>query len=307
MSGVDLCIYGKCLEWMEKPKVVTENLDAVWGSSASDVWVVGTMINWKKILHFDGSSWTTTPASWGLLAIFGTSSSNVWTGGFKDQLLRYDGQKWTINPIPNGCHPRSIWIESSGNNIWTVCDKYYGLLYSSDKGSTWTAQGVWTGGTPVAVWGTSTTDVWAVGNNGQVAHRGAAGSWSFSSISEPGGSTLGCIDVWGSSPGDYWAVGVAAIPTSPPTYVQMMSHYDGKAWSPATLGGVGRFQGVWGSSSSNVFAVGWNASGGVIKHFDGTKWSSVKTGIANCCKDVFGPSSTDVWVVGENGTMLHLE
>src|ERR1700693_1283451 len=59
-------------------------LNAVWGSSASDVWSVGGANNYGIIIHYNGTSWTTswTSASigttWYLGGVWGTASTNVW-------------------------------------------------------------------------------------------------------------------------------------------------------------------------------------------------------------------------------------
>jgi len=63
-------------------------------------------------------------------------------------------------------------------------------------------------------------------------------------------------------------------------------------------------RGVWGTSATDVFAVG---DKGTIIHYDGTKWSLMDSGLTDSdyvdyveLNDVFGFSSNDVYVVGEN-------
>jgi hypothetical protein len=60
--------------------------------------------------------------------------------------------------------------------------------------------------------------------------------------------------------------------------------------------------GVWGSSGSDVFAVG---GGGTILHYNGFIWSSMASGTTNGLRDVWGSSESDVFAVGEGGTILH--
>ncbi len=54
----------------------------------------------------------------------------------------------------------------------------------------------------------------------------------------------------------------------------MILHYDGVSWSEMTTGSSKFFRGVWGSSGSNVFAVG---ESGAILHYDGLSWSPMIT------------------------------
>jgi len=59
---------------------------------------------------------------------------------------------------------------------------------------------------------------------------------------------------------------------------------------------------IWGSSSSDVYAVGLSYS---ILHYDGSTWSSMDSGIMNTFRGVWGSSSADVFCVGSWGTILH--
>jgi hypothetical protein len=60
--------------------------------------------------------------------------------------------------------------------------------------------------------------------------------------------------------------------------------------------------GIWGSSSSNIFAIG---DMGTILHYNGTSWSTMNSGTNNDIYGVWGSSSTDVFAVGASGTILH--
>jgi len=54
---------------------------------------------------------------------------------------------------------------------------------------------------------------------------------------------------------------------------------------------------VWGSSSTDVYAVG----GDGILHYDGSQWTKV---FQEGAEEVFGLSATDVYVVDGNGSVL---
>jgi hypothetical protein len=51
----------------------------------------------------------------------------------------------------------------------------------------------------------------------------------------------------------------------------LILHYDGTSWSEMTSG-TSSLSGVWGTSSSDIFAVGYD---GTIVHYDGTGWSEM--------------------------------
>jgi len=157
---------------------------------------------------------------------------------------------------------------------------------------------VWTtvaGGTNSSlggVWGTSSSDVWAVGSETILHFNGA--TWS----SVTGGATWILFKVWGSSPSDVWAVG-QSYTTGNPTFL----HYDGMNWSAVPSPSIYQLAGIWGSSASDVWAVG---VGGTIIHYDGTNWSSVLSGTTQQLNSVWGTSASNVWAVGSQ-TILHYD
>ncbi len=84
------------IEWTE---VTSLNLDndmyfKIWGSSASDVWVISQK---GKIIHYDGSDWSEV-ADTGvrLVTINGRASDDIYAvGGVNEpEMLHYDGQSW---------------------------------------------------------------------------------------------------------------------------------------------------------------------------------------------------------------------
>ncbi|RLC20069.1 MAG: hypothetical protein DRI57_05665 [Deltaproteobacteria bacterium] len=173
------------------------------------------------------------------------------------------------------------------------------------------------------VWGSSGSDVFAVGNNSAFFHYDGS-SWSERSIPSScwslwgnsgsdlfsGGqyfyhydgsnwetkasfSTLTLItDIWGSSENNVFAVDY---------HNGYILHYDGNAKIVYrnTSGGL---WGIWGSSESNVFAVGMN---GAILHYNGTSWTEMTSPTSDSLLGVWGNSGSNVFAVGENGTILH--
>ena len=80
-------------------------------------------------------------------------------------------------------------------------------------------------------------------------------------------------------------------------------HYDGNSWSSMNSGSATvNLSEVWGSSSTDVFAVG---TGGTILHYDGNTWSNMPSGTSDTLSAVWGSSSSDVYTVGTNGIILH--
>jgi hypothetical protein len=173
--------------------------------------------------------------------------------------------------------------------ILTACG---GTTSPSSRTLVWTSVASPTTKRLMSIWGSSSTDIWAVGEamtnqTGDIIHYNGA-SWS----TVMSGTFLN--SVWGTSASDVWAVGCCG---------NQIMHFNGTAWSnsnplPSVL-----LHAVWGTSASNVWAVG---TGGTILHYDGTTWSGVPSGTTEDLWSVWGTSPSSVWAVAHN-TILHYD
>lgn len=150
------------------------------------------------------------------------------------------------------------------------------------------------------VWGSSSTDLFAVGEpggafSGAIFHSDGS-SWS-QQFPTP---ELVMQGVWGTGPTDVFAVGSGFFSEG-----GALLHYDGSAWTamtPPAQPDAG-YSAVWGSSPSDVFAVGSyfdDFDKLLIAHFDGSGWTEMslsgESGLL--ATDVHGTSGTDVFVAG---------
>jgi hypothetical protein len=155
------------------------------------------------------------------------------------------------------------------------------------------------GGTETFWWahGTSSTDVWAVGDEGRITH------WDGRAFTEyPSGTKATLYGVWATSKMDAWAVGGtpeggAGQPND------VLLHFDGTTWSPSPLPRtLGRaFFKVWGTPSSGGATLYVVGELGTIWHRVGANWSleaaSPPLATGNLTT-VSGCSDTDVYAVG---------
>ena len=131
-----------------------------------------------------------------------------------------------------------------------------------------------------AVWGASSSAVFAVGDGGVLRFDGQR--WGPMMTGEKG-----LLGVWGTSATNVFAVGSGKI-----------LRYDGKVWTRSHAGGG---NGLWGASPTDVFAVGGN-----ILRYDGATWKTMKKPTSEVLKEVWGTSASDVFAVGAR-VILHYD
>lgn len=161
---------------------------------------------------------------------------------------------------------------------------------SDSSADPWIVQTIVTATGVLDVWGTSATNVYAMGMGGEVFHyRGNA--WSYETTFPIGGPEQG---MWGTDPNNIWSVGQCWA----------LYHYDGVSWNSPSCSNVGAGMAIWGQGSSPVLAVGtWGWYG----LFDGTNWRNKPSGVTTDLWDVWGSSPTNAYAISEFGRILHYD
>lgn len=256
------------------------------------------------VLGFDGSDWSRLPqtATEGRHeAVWGVSATEVYIAGWWDGMLRLDGEEATA--LEAGL-PDGVFRLS---NLWGTSGSdiwavgTHNTLVHFD-GTRW-ARTVLDPATHLyGVWGSSPDDVFAVGER---VWRFDGSAWTEMEFPRMDWDSWPrrVMDVWGTSSTDVFGVGWAGF-----------YHYDGTAWTrmPTPFddpdGGIHPLAAVTGTSSTDVFAVDtW----GNIFHYDGAEWSlsldGGEPGTGDVLVDIAAPSPTDVYAVGHDGVILHYD
>ncbi|MBS2014848.1 MAG: hypothetical protein JST00_18305 [Deltaproteobacteria bacterium] len=203
------------------------SISAIGGSSASDVWIVGSESGSTSsspwiAYHYDGSKWSSTPLSttkgrpsFGVVSLGG---SNVYLGfSYSADIFQLSGSTFT---------KKASFSVTSGYTMAAVGSKVFigtqenfgaGPLYTFDGTSSkqiFVTDGL---GGVNAIWGASEDDVWLARSSG-LGHlvNGTyddADSGAFS-------------DVHGSAKDDVWAVSKTGL-----------QHYDGSSWKDVSFPG----------------------------------------------------------------------
>jgi trimeric autotransporter adhesin len=142
------------------------------------------------------------------------------------------------------------------------------------------------------VWGSAADDVWVVGRDEEL-ETGVVARWNGTAWSTQHSDTFAAVAVWGTSPTNVWIAG-------PTTFL----HWDGVVWTlPAAF--LSGFSAIWGSDQYRVWFV--NEVGGFL--YLPTKTGG-QTGVASLA-GVWGSRASDpggdgdVWGVGADGAITH--
>lgn len=306
-------------QWSSLNSGTRKLLNAVWGTSNSDVWTVGDGV----VLHWNGAAWisSTIPVIDYYNSVWGSSATDVWTVGNNGTILHYDGVNWKKDPYTTSVRLAAVW-GSSMNDVWIVGSDGTAL---HNTGTGWTPTDAMTRETFRGLSGTGPGDVWAVGNvvrrwNGTqwvVAEKGLSSPIYISAVWASGANT-----VWGTSGqgnilrwnGSQWAVAATLSPNSTYTSVYGIS---GLAWAVGTDGTISQliagewqlksspsFQGfsnVWLNGTDDGWAIGRN---GVMFRWDSINWNPTMPMTTVDLYGIWGSGKDDVWVCGTGGTIL---
>ena len=137
------------------------------------------------------------------------------------------------------------------------------------------------------VWGSSSNDVFAVGNNGSILHYDG-NQWRAMNS----GTSASLYGVWGTSSDNVFAVGEGGT----------ILHYNGSVWHSVDSGAHDQIQvnGIWGSSGSDIFIVGVDEENGdgIILHYNGSEWQEMNRRALIYFGEIWGTEPNDIFVLG---------
>lgn len=279
-----------------------------------DDWSTGTTDT--LTLHYDGSAWSIVASpSFGpssqLGDVFAVSPSDVWAVGCNQidpngdtatLILHYDGSSWTqvASPSPTADPCLSgVWA-ASPTDVWAVGSYLNGqsdaTLIEHWDGSSWSIVSSPNSSDSLlySVSGTSSSDVWAVGQGQGWADTTLVEHWdgsSWSIVTSPSVRHVNdqLFSVIALSPTNAWAVGstFCAVVICKVGEETLIEHWDGSAWSivPSPTPGtfpMGGLAGVSATGPDDLWAVGdfvhihTQNIGVMIEHWSGAKWVLVE-------------------------------
>lgn len=266
------------LIWGRKGTSTYSDLWDIWGTSDSDIFAVGGD---GAIIHYNGTAWHTMESTrenvYGseLRGVWGSSSTDVYAVGSHGAILHYNGSAWSlVYGGDESFYFFDVW-GSSDSDVFAVGQA--GTILHFD-GNAWSIMdsgvSIWQ---LTGIWGSSASDVFVVGESGTILHYDG-NTWT---PMDGGIGNTYLWAVWGTSATDVYVGGSSST----------ILHYDGSSWNPMTAWAV---QDFWGTSASDIFAVGGNR----ILHYDGSTWSQMIEDVSTLY-GVWGSSASEVYAVGD--------
>ncbi len=235
--------------------------------------------------------------SW-FLSVWGQPEDLWAVGGQPDpstyQVLRRQDGNWSNVEIPLTV-PLLNWVFGFDGEVFFVGDQ--GVVVHLAGESDWSIMDTPTDQDLWGVWGSSPTDVWAVGGDpfpgGEptVIHYDGT-SWEAVETPElMRANVFAFFKVWGSGPNDIWVVGQRGA----------VIHYDGATWTEELIGASVDLISLWGTGPDRIAVVGGRGNG-TLYTYDGSTWEEANIPLGL-------PGLNGVWVgetihvVGEQGTI----
>lgn len=208
---------------------LTGVLSSVWGSSATDVYIVGGAPDSGEVYHFDGSqvSQVATPAVSLLVWVFGFGPNDVYAVGEGGSVLHFDGGGWTRLDPGTQSDLWGIW-GAAPDRLWIVGENTL-IEYNASTGS-FTSWGIPENDrgadTLFKVWGIG-SKTFAVGASGLIIEY-RDGQWEQVPTGPEADEDF--ISLWGTSEDNIVAVGGRSS--------ARIAHYDGANWTTVSPAGV---------------------------------------------------------------------
>lgn len=205
--------------------VVLQNLQSsllcVWGTSPTDVFTVGGSLgngNPATMLHYDGTAWKdlapgTNETLWWT---HGTSDKDVWAVGTNGHIVHWDGAQLADHSVTTTATLYGVWA-AAANDVWVVGGTPEGgtkmpndvLLHwdgTSFAPSSLPLTPTNSGRTFFKVWGTSSSNLYVVGEFGTIWHR-VGTTWALEGATPKPVATGNLTTVFGCSASQVYAVG----------------------------------------------------------------------------------------------------
>jgi hypothetical protein len=269
-----------------------------------DVWFNGALAPGEvAVLHWQGERLARVPEleGAGLQVLFSPAPDDVWAAGGDGRTAHWDGTRWVEHRSSQQaacasrqglCQVVAMW--GGGSDVWAFALRWQDgapfLMPLHWDGQRWQRSGAESrlGGrwVPREVRLTGPNEAWAFGER-------SLWYWDGSSWGErlPADASVAptFVDVLGFGPHDVWALERESSRTR-------LRHWDGAGWSEVPTPEGFSAERLWGTSGSDVFAVGPRG----LFHWDGREW---RRELAGTALQGMGGSRSELFLLRNGGAL----
>ena len=222
-------------------------------------------------------------------------------------LIKWNGSNWSLERVyynyqgSNFLAPLRSIFAFAENDVWVGSNQP--MLWNGIIWEKWDLLGnIWEGWIN-KIWGSSSNDLYVVGNNGNIAHYNDSQWRKLES-----GTNVDLLDIWGSPDGTVWACGYTNDYS-----VTVLLRYDGFTWNKVYEGSgnnqnnnefIGPASGVWTNSKFFTYVASW----GKIYRQPNDNILNIKRVTPNFSDVAFAMRGTDhnnIFVAGQDGLVGH--
>ncbi len=281
------CANGACNPsgWTTMTSNTTQNLWAMWGSSANAVWAVG---GGGTAVFYDGAQWQVRPvpaqATSGILfSIHGSAPNDVFALAQR-VLIKFDGSKWGfVTDLSNQSYctmTTGVFATGDANDdVYVSCwwgsndfTQAYQTLYevvgsgpNAGKVTQVTQANAYIScvGYAGGVWSFGPKETWLAGCTPSV--------WNGSTLSAVGTTPPGGAQIWAANDTNVFTIAYDENQDG----TSIVQSWNGSVWQPLNTGLNGTISAISGTSGTRVFAAGYDGNDkGAVEFYDGTGFTS---------------------------------
>lgn len=300
---------------------------SIWGATSDDVWLTKRAPSDSVYHYWSQPGGGSMAEGAGTLDVHGTSASDVWLVGTAGQVLHWNGSKIepvnerlpqctqasvaALDEILELCGNELRWVNLSTraatpiplpmltagevvNQIWATVGQAYAVTSRgkvlSIKGLVATVAASYSGSDFRAVFGLSVNDVWVGTSLGSFLH------WNGTSWTPVSGPTRDPIaTIGGSGSNALWAA---------PAAVGYALRYDGQQWVREPHPAKYVIREIRAMGPNDVW-VTEGYYGGTVFHYDGTRWVSLKSSTVSLMTGLWPVGPSEMFAFGNDGYLYH--
>jgi hypothetical protein len=229
----------------------------------------------------------------------GTSDSDIWVTSLAGPVMHFDGKAWKTFELNRRSYADPV-VFGTDSVLLGLGSDALGYFDGTD----WNTLDMGVEGSAFRLWASDPCNLWATGTRYDWLHNDGSGWRKIDNPFDWGGQ------MWGTAPDDMFLIGSEMV-----NYLDALvpagriARWNGEQWTEVWREAYRDIEGIWGTGSDDVFAVGGlDPLESLVLHFDGEAWTEMPLPEHQAkLFAVFGFASDDVYAAGLGGIIMHYD